>query len=52
MIKHEIQFVVCIFNSIRGLMNLLFAPGHIVLAEHKVNFVFVLNFTVVTYLQR
>ncbi len=30
-------------------MNLLFVPGHIVLAEHKVmfNYIFILNFTVV-----
>ncbi len=39
-IKHEIQFI---FNSVRGLMNLLFVPGRIVLAAHKV----MLNFTVV-----
>ncbi len=30
-IKHEIQFV----SGIRGLMNLLFVPGSIILAEHK-----------------
>ncbi len=34
-IKHEIQFVLCIFNRHCGLMNLLFVPG-IVLTEHKV----------------
>ncbi len=41
--------------GIRDLMNLLFVPGHIVLAEHKVVFnfiikyIFILNYTVVQH---
>ncbi len=34
-IKHEIQFVLVYLTGIRGLINLLFVPDHIVLAEHK-----------------
>ncbi len=34
-IKHEIQLILVYLTGIRGLINLLFVPGHIVLAEHK-----------------
>ncbi len=36
-IKHERYNSFCVYlTGIRGLMNLLFVPGHIFLTEHKV----------------
>ncbi len=43
-IKHEIQFVLGIFNRHSWSHELLFGPGNIVLAEHKVMFNFIYLF--------
>ncbi len=39
-------------TGIRGFMNLLFVPGHIVLAEHKVMFNFIYLFELYRSTQR
>ncbi len=44
-IKHERYNSFWVYlTGIRGLINLLCVPGHIVLAEHKVMFIFIYLF--------